>query len=339
MLSVLRRVRGAYAHPVEQSIRSANGVRGVFARTPVERGGLLLSVPLRYCYLPDGLLASAALDAEELGTAEAMHLRRCNREAALLPEFHRWVVRLSPDATGDRVALTSSSSDGEDVSSVHLTPVEAAVVVSVALRYFFGPALGLPEPAQRRLMGPASDYSLADRYVASLPIALCLSHGVESLFTAAGEGSAEHQCLEQISCNLRDACLTFATPEQYRFMDENPSVFDGVLLTVLYLVRARVLRIPLLAPRGESTDRHISVLAPGLDALNHADGSAANAAAVLAPAQRRVAVRATRPISRGEELTINYGTFGAAAESRYLIGENHRLLGTSVDPSWFSQAM
>lgn len=346
-MAFVESLRGAYTHPAKQAIRPTDGVRGLFVRAPIRRGGLMLSVPLRYCYFPHGFQPPGRAITEartDPSSAHALYLRRCNRGKELLPEFRLWAERLSPDAPSARVSLFSCASrgdDGDGVSCVALSSIEAALAVCVALRYFFGPALGLPRGTSLRirretlrLLPEASSIAqdaLAERFVASLPMGLYLSHGVESLFTSDGEGAAEHACLEQLSYNLRDACLTHASTEQYRFMDENPSVLDNVLLTALYVVRARTLSVPLLSSVGAEHDRQVQVFAPGLGSLNHARAPWATAAAAVSPAHGAIVVRATRDVRRGEEVTLDYNAHGNSLATRYMLGPCQSRLGSLLD--------
>ncbi|KAG5473219.1 hypothetical protein CUR178_03138 [Leishmania enriettii] len=325
-MSLLHRLHGARWCALRQHRRRYDGVRGIFAAAPLDRGDLVLSIPLRYCYvtqfspIPDG-------DAPSMHSFETLrelrHLRRCNRSVSLFPEAWTWLQRFSADASADRVSLSSTISCESvrskigavpSVMSLTLSPVEAALATSAALRYFYAHALRLS--ATTRLshrVGPAP-HDLSDRFAASLPFEDYLQWGLESLYGDASSAEA-HLCLEQLSSNLRDCILTHASNTEFHFLDESPSLLDAVLLTSLYLVRSRVLRVPLLSSISSKPDRSCSVFAPGLDALNHC-GAAPAAAVVVSAVQGSVVVRALRRIGRGEEITVNYRhTVGGSRES------------------------
>ncbi|KAG5498727.1 hypothetical protein JKF63_03015 [Porcisia hertigi] len=315
-MSLFHRLHGARWCALRQQRRRCDGVRGVFAAAPLDRGDLVLSVPLRYSYITHlgspcqrGGSSSASFETVE----GAQLLRRCNRGVALFPESWAWLQRFSLDAPIERVSLSCAisceaaperSSRVSGVMSLALSPVEAAVATSVALRYFYAHALHL-SPATRSAhgIGPAP-HDLSDRFVAGLPFSEYLRWGLESFYSDASSAEA-HLCLEQLSCNLRDAILTHASKVEYGFLDERPSLLDTVLLTSLYLVRSRVLRVPLFSSVPGKPDSSCSVFAPGLESLNHC-GDSPSAAVVVSAAQRSVVVRAMRPIARGEEITLDY---------------------------------
>ncbi|KAK7201114.1 SET domain containing protein [Novymonas esmeraldas] len=324
-MSLMHRLHGARWCPLRQRHRRSDGVRGIFAAAPLDRGALILSVPLRYCHVvelaPRGVAGRSPAPLFESAEG-AQQLRRCNRGVALLPETSAWLARFSPDAAQDRVSLRSTVSRAATspaVVSVALSPVEAAVATAVALRYFYAHALQLPVTARvTHSLGPPP-HDLSDRFVASLPFDVYLQSGLESLH---GDSSAaeSHLCLEQLSSNLRDAILTHANGAEYRLLDEAPSLLETVLLTSLYLVRARVLEVPLLSAVPGKPDGSCSVLAPAVDGLNHASASP-SAAVVVSEAHRAVVVRAIRRVACGEEITLDYrhargGRAGAATRPR-----------------------
>ncbi|CBZ28910.1 conserved hypothetical protein [Leishmania mexicana MHOM/GT/2001/U1103] len=315
-MSLLHRLHGARWCALRQQRRRCNGVRGVFAAAALDRGELVVSVPLRYCFITqldlprDGGRSSLPL----FETAkEARHLRRCNRGVALFPEAWVWLQRFFADAPADRVSLSSTIScdaapgsvaAAPAVMSLTLSPVEATLATCVALRYFYAHALHLSAATRAaHNVGPAP-HDLSDRFTASLPFEEYLRWGLESIYSDASSAEA-HLCLEQLSSNLRDAIMTHANNAEFRFLDEAPSLFDTVLLTSLYLVRARVLRMPVLSSTSDKPDISCSVFAPGLDALNHC-GTSPAAAVVVSAARRSVVVRALRRINRGEEITLDY---------------------------------
>ncbi|CAJ1010665.1 putative SET domain containing protein [Leishmania naiffi] len=325
-MSLLNRLHGARWCPLRQQRRRCNGVRGVFAAATLDRGDLVLSVPLRYCYItqfcsPHNLGRSSDSSVEMVKSMP--HLRRCNRGVALFPEAWMWLQRFSADADTDHVSLSctisceaapESMSAVPTVMSLTLSPVEAALATCVTLRYFYAHALHLSAAARvAHRIGPPPNV-LSDHFIGSLPFEDYLQWGLESLYSDASSAEA-HLCLEQLSCNLRDAILTHATNAEFRFLDESPSLLDSVILTSLYLVRSRVLRVPLLSSVSSKPDSSCSVFAPGLDALNHCGASPA-AAAVVSAAQRSVVVRALRHITRGEEITLDYRQTGGGNGER-----------------------
>lgn len=281
----------------------------------------MLSVPLRYCFITqldlphaDDRSSSPLLDT----VREVRHLRRCNRGVALFPEAWVWLQRFSADASADRVSLSSAISceaapgsiaAAPAVMALTLSPVEAALATCVALRYFYAHALHLSAATRvAHSVGPAP-HDLSDRFTANLPFEDYLQWGLESIYSDASSAEA-HLCLEQLSSNLRDAIMTHANNMEFRFLDEAPSLFDTVLLTSLYLVRSRVLRMPLLSSTSNKPDSNCSVFGPGLDALNHCSTSPA-AVVVVSAARRSVVVRARRRINRGEEITLDYRLTGS----------------------------
>lgn len=328
-MSLIHRLHGAQCTPLRQQLRRTDGVRGVFTLKPLMRGELILSLPLRYCYIThlsgsSGRGASSQSPRWESADEGSRQLRRWNRGVALLPEVWTWLQRYSSDASTDRVSLTSSISAETSVSehfgeaaaaapsvvSLTLSPVEAALATAIALRYFFTRALHLtPATRAAQLIGPPPN-ALADVFVDNLPLELYMQMGVEAVYGDAAAGEA-HLCLEQLSHNLRDAILTHANAAEYRFLDEFPSLFDNLLLVCLYVVRARVLTMPLLgAPPHGKEETQVSVFAPLLDAMNHAP-VLPSAAVVVALQRQRVVMRATRDVRRGEEITLNYRAAGA----------------------------
>ncbi|KAG5472451.1 hypothetical protein LSCM1_03850 [Leishmania martiniquensis] len=319
-MSLLHRLHGARWCAFRQHRRRHDGIRGIFAATALSRGDLVLSIPLHYCYITQ-LSPLRNRDPSMVPSFETVKglriLRRCNRGVALFPEAWAWMQRFSSDASADRVSLSSTIS-GESVRgsisaippivSLTLSPVEAALATSAALRYFYAHALSLS--VSTRLLhriGPAPHY-LSDLFVAGLPFEDVLKWGVESLYSDASSAEA-HLCLEQLSNNLRDAILTHASNPEFHFLDKSPSLLDAVLLTSLYLVRSRVLSVPLLSSISSQADSSCSVFAPVLDALNHS-GTFPGAAVVVSAAQRSVVVRAVRRIARDEEITIDYRQVG-----------------------------
>ncbi|GET90837.1 hypothetical protein, conserved [Leishmania tarentolae] len=316
-MSLLHRLHGARWCALRQQRRRHNGIRGIFAGAALDRGELVLSVPLRYCFITqldfprDGERSLSSVLESVKGLR---YLRRCNRGVALFPEAWIWLQRFSADAPADRVSLNSTISceaaqgSSAAVMSLSLSPVEAALATCVALRYFYSHALHLP-PSTRvtQSIGPAP-HDLSDRFTASLPFEDYLRWGLESLYSDVSCAEA-HLCLEQLSSNLRDAIMTHANNMEFRFIDEAPSLFETVLLTSLYLVRSRVLQVPLLSSTVHKLNSTCAVFAPGLDALNHCSTSPA-AAVVVSALRRSVVVRAMRRIRRGEEITIDYRQSG-----------------------------
>ncbi|CCW61603.1 unnamed protein product [Phytomonas sp. EM1] len=326
-MSLLHRIHGARFSPaLRQAERPSDGLRGVFTRRLIPRGALILSIPLPYVYFPHGLSSPFPLQGggNSSETRDLLQLRRCNRQIALFPEFWTWLRRLSPDVVvgeaseeggGGSVALSASASlrgSSPAVVTLTLSPVEAAIAICVGVRYFFASALAIPRRTRVALrLGceGATAMDAGEIYVRSLPIAEFLRYGVEGFFQQAlGDEANAHSCLEQLAWNLRDACLTYATAEEYRLIDANPSTFDEVLLAVLYIVRARVFQIPLLLDENPLRDRLVRVYSPGLDSLNHAEAHDCTAAAVVSARNRSVVVRAVRDIRAGEEITFDYSS-------------------------------
>lgn len=331
-MSLLHRLHGARSGCVlRQHRRRSDGVRGMFAATALHGGALIFSVPLHYCFLTHPPLVMTHARTAPCGVFDAAkaaaELRRCNRSVKLCPEAWTWLQRLSPDAAADQVSLTStiscdapatSATGAPSVMSLTLSPVEAALATSVALRYLYSTALGLPAATRVTHRIGAAPHDLSDRFVASLPFDVYLRYGVESLYGDASSAEA-HLCLEQLTANLRDAVLTHASATEFRFLDEAAPLVDAVLLVSLYLIRSRVLQVSLLSSSPAVPDRRCCVFAPGLDGLNHAS-LAPTAAVVVSAAQRAVVVRAVRPIARGEEITLDYRRAGGSGSSAGLRG-------------------
>ncbi|KPA83291.1 putative mitochondrial hypothetical protein [Leptomonas pyrrhocoris] len=333
-MALIGRLHGAQCTPLRQQLRHADGIRGVFSLKPLRRGELILSLPLRYCYFaqfgPDDKHRPDWASTPE----GARQLRRWNRGVALLPETWTWLQRFSSDAPSDCVLLTSGVSaelpptgrtsaheegNNDDVGlaspvvfSLTVSPVEAALATAIALRYFYRRALHLtPATRAEKHIGPPPN-ELADRFVDNLPVDLYLKWGVETLYGDPASGEA-HVCVEQIAQNLRDAALTHANTEEYRFLDEFLSLFDDLLLVCLYVVRSRVLTVPLLGrTEARREEKVCSVFAPLLDGLNH-QPLRPSAAVVVSLRRAHVVVRATRDVRRGEEITLDYRAAGPRA--------------------------
>lgn len=143
----------------------------------------------------------------------APQLRRCNRHVNLFPEMWSWLCALSADVAVDGVALSASSTslsdsyaldgydrlsldgthagaarcdcpgEGEGVTTLCVSPVEAALAVCVAQRYFFHVALCLSHSTRMGRRGSAGvgpmPHAHADYYVSTLPVSRYLNHGVE----------------------------------------------------------------------------------------------------------------------------------------------------------------
>lgn len=314
-------------------------------------------IPMRYCAFPTGLYDAKEWDAEHFNPHQ---LRRGNRSCALFPEWWQWLRRLSPDTIGDPVslrasvsydspndfegnanalpsaALTTSSSASvattPRVVTLSLSPVEATLAVCVALRYFFAHALAIPAPARQSLhLGPAPS-PLAEAYMATLPLRELLAFGVESVYSGSSAMEVEvHACMEQLSFNVRDCVLSYASNDEYRLLDENPSTFDAVLLASLYAVRARVLPLPLLTGSDPRTDRTVKVVAPVLDALNHHRAPYCTAAGVVSLPAQAVVLRAVRGIRPGEEVTVDYRLAEGPHDQQRGAPKNHEVLSDD----WF----
>ncbi|ORC90842.1 uncharacterized protein TM35_000072660 [Trypanosoma theileri] len=317
----LARALRVWTAPIVQLRRPHDGIRGLMAKRRFHRGDLLMSVPLDCCYFP-------------FASREARRLRRWNR-STLFPEMPLWLLRLSPDAQEERVSLTASvSTEDNNVLNLVLSPVEAALAISVAVRYFWWEIIKLNSKEEKSksssMMGPLK-FRSADLYVQSLPMKEHLSYGLEGPYLSTMEDEANlHSCIEQIAWNLRDCLLSYASQEEYRLYDSHPSELDAVLLAAVYVVRTRLLRMSVLHNDCTVPDRSTGVIAPVVDFLNH---SAFNysCAACVSMRKRAVVVRAARDINVGEELTLNYrGTLkqlgnsdlvgdGDWWESRYLI--------------------
>ncbi|KAG8345310.1 hypothetical protein TRVL_03857 [Trypanosoma vivax] len=283
--------------PMVQARRRQDGVRGLVAKQRFHRGDVLLSVPLRWCYLPHA-------------SRNLRRLRRYNR-TTLVPESVLWLHRLSPDMPEDRVTLTASVSTEEGrVLTLTLSPVEASLAVSVALRYFWQKIIMLKDRngIGRQALGPPR-VRIADLYVSSLPLEDYLSYGLEApYFSSAEYESNMHSNIEQIAWNLRDCILSHAPQEEYIIYDARPSELDSVILAGIYVVRARTIRMKVIHGADTSIDSATSIIAPIVDALNHSAEDATCEACISLP-RSAVVVRAAREIAAGEELTLNYHSF------------------------------
>ncbi|ESL11744.1 hypothetical protein TRSC58_00499 [Trypanosoma rangeli SC58] len=290
----LARSLRAWTAPMAQVNRPRDGIRGMIAKRRFHRGDLLMDVPLRYCYFPHA-------------SRNPRRLRRWNR-SALFPEAQLWLLRLSSDASDAGVSLSASvSTEDNKVVTLTLSPVEASLAVSVALRYFWRKVVLLKnrEGAGRPALGP-SNFHPADLYLQSIPMEEHILYGLERPYFSDVEDEANvHSNIEQIAWNLRDCILTCAPQEEYAFYDAHPSDLDATLLAAIYVVRARLLRMATIFGDERSSDRVTSVIAPVVDFLNH--GSAGhNCAACVTIPKRAVVVRAVRDIGVGEELTLDY---------------------------------
>ncbi|KEG15615.1 hypothetical protein DQ04_00021130 [Trypanosoma grayi] len=290
----LARALRAWTAPIAQVRRPHDGIRGIVAKRRFCRGDLLLSVPLSYCYFPHA-------------SRDPRRMRRWNR-AALFPEAQQWLRRLSPDAEEECVALSASVTTEDDkVLTLNLTPVEAALAVSVALRYFWLEVVMLKDSKGigRPLLGP-SRFRPADLYLQSLPLERFLSYGLEGPYMSALEDEANlHSAIEQVAWNLRDCVLSHAPQEEYRFYDAHPSELDAALLAAIYVIRARLLRVTAIHVEENVPESLTSVLAPIVDFLNHSAWDY-TCVACVALRRRAVVVRAFRDIDVGEELTLDY---------------------------------
>ncbi|RNF26412.1 uncharacterized protein Tco025E_01375 [Trypanosoma conorhini] len=290
----LARALRAWTAPMAQVHRPRDGIRGLVAKRRFQRGDLLMDVPLRYCYLPHA-------------SRDPRRLRRWNR-SALFPEAQFWLRRLSPDAPDEGVSLTASvSTEDKKVITLTLSPVEASVAVSAALRYFWRKVVLLKnrEGVGRPPLGPPN-FHPADLYLHALPIEKYLSYGLEGpYFSDVEEEANVHSNIEQIAWNLRDCILSCAPQEEYAFYDAHPSELDATLLAAIYVLRARLLRMAAVFGDDQASDRVTSVIAPIVDFLNHASVGHNCAACVSIP-RRAVVVRAVRDIGVGEELTLDY---------------------------------
>lgn len=174
---------------------------------------------------------------------------------------------------------------------------------------------------------------VAGAYIRSLPTTVLLQYGVEGLFRSSSTGSSPchastHICLEQIQANLCDFILQYVTNEQYRAIEKHLSLFEEIVLLSLYLVRSRTIGAVLLGSGRGVPDMRISLLAPGVDLLNHS--AVPTAAVAVSPPQKVVVVRALNDIPSGSEITIHYtlqnGKLlsdpqeGEKWEARYLMG-------------------
>ncbi|KPI90198.1 hypothetical protein ABL78_0716 [Leptomonas seymouri] len=329
-MTLISRLHGARCTPLRQQRRQRDGIRGLFSTKYLRRGELIFSLPLHYCYITRISTNSDYCPGWTSTTEGARQLRRWNRGVALLPETWTWLQRFSYDAPSDKVLLTSTvssessashitsaqekcgaclSSGGPSIISLTVSPVEAALTTSIALRYFYRRALHLTQATRvKKHIGPSPN-ELAERFVDNLPLDLYLQLGVETLYGDAASGEA-HLCLEQIAQNLRDAVLTQANNEEYRFLDEFPSLFDDLLLVCLYVVRSRVLTVPLLGRTDAREEKMVcGVFAPLLDSLNH-QPLLPSAAVVVSLQRKRLVVRAARDVQRGEEITLDYRVAG-----------------------------
>ncbi|EAN97231.1 hypothetical protein C3747_138g57 [Trypanosoma cruzi] len=291
----------AWTAPMAQVRRSHDGIRGMVAKSRFHRGDLLICVPLAHCYFPHA-------------SRDPHRLRRWNR-SALFPEAQFWLRQLSPDAPDARVSLCASvSTEDNKVLTLTLSPVEAALAVSVALRYFWRNVVLLKdrEGSGRPALGPAR-FRPADLYLHSLPMEEYISYGLEGpYFSNVEDESNVHSNIEQIAWNLRDCILSHAPQEEYTFYDARPSELDATLLAAIYVIRARLLRMTAFFGEDKAPDRVTSVIAPIVDFLNHSSTDYTCAACMSIP-KRAVVVRAVRDIDFGEELTLDYR---AAARQR-----------------------
>ncbi|CCD13328.1 unnamed protein product [Trypanosoma congolense IL3000] len=298
---------GIRSAPLAQARRGSDGVRGVFAKRYFKRGDLLLSVPLHSCYFPHA-------------SPVPRKLRRWNR-STLIPEVPLWLWRFSPDIPEDRVTLTASASTEEcKVVTVSLSPVEAALAVSIAVRHFWRNVICLKDSvgSGRAVLGPPADRR-ADLYMRSLPLKEYLSYGLEAPYVSGAEFEGHvHSNLEQIAWNLRDCLLSYASQQEYSLYDAYAAELDVALLASIYVVRARVMRMAVIRGDNPKTDGLTSVIAPCVDCLNHSSHETTCTACTSLP-NRAVIVRAARDINVGEELTVDYRGFslsrvGARAE-------------------------
>lgn len=321
-MSFVSRLHGSRWCQLRQYRRQSDGVRGLFTAQALSRGDVVFAVPLRYCCLTHVDIGSDPTRSNtELLTA--WKLRRVNRGCCLFPELWPWLCRLSPDAPSDRVALAASAStpvysctsrvEGDSngtgsrpsVVSLSLSPVEAALATCIALRYFYSAALNLSVATRLTLGLHPTPHELADTFVRNLPLEDYINYGVETLYGGdMGHEADAHSCLEQLASNLRDAVLMHASANEYHLLDRDAALFDAVLLASLYVVRARVLPVPLLGRSGESADRLIRVFAPGVEALNHSH--LPSVAVAVAPAMSMLIGKATRPLRIREEMTLDY---------------------------------
>ncbi|EPY32128.1 hypothetical protein STCU_02962 [Strigomonas culicis] len=314
-------LKGKRVHPFWQQSRWDTGVRGIFVRRAANTGDLLFSLPLRYCYFPTAVRAP-----EDTGTSssggqrdssasllrqQGRASRKPNRGGRLFPEGWLWLQRFSPDAKLGATQLSASvglpSATG-GVVSISVTPVEAMLATCVALRFFFTELVPL-RSASRGTIGPTAD-ALADTYVRTLPLAQYLERGIEGLYQTSAQdfemSGGSHLALETVAYNLRDTILLHASSAEYNFYDQQASEFDALLLMALYMMRSRVLQVPLLHPEDAQLDRNVALFAPLLDGMNHAPASHCTAAAAVSLANHCVTVRATRPLPCGSEVTLDY---------------------------------
>ncbi|KAH9579937.1 SET domain [Trypanosoma melophagium] len=308
----LARTLRVWTAPIVQRRRSHDGIRGIMAKRRFYRGDLLMSVPIVSCYFPHA-------------SSEARLLRRWNR-ATLFPEMPVWLPRLSPDAEEGRVSLIASvSTEDNKVLTLALSPVEAALAISVALRYFWRDIIRLNSKEEKNKsssIGPLN-FRPADLYVQSLPMKEHLSFGLEGPYMSAVEDEANlHSCIEQIAWNLRDCLLSYASQEEYRVYDSHPSELDAVLLAAVYVVRTRLIHMRVLHEDSSVPDRSTSVIAPIVDFLNHSSFDY-SCAACVSMRKRAVVVRAARDINIGEELTLNYRGTRKQLEESYLGGDDN----------------
>lgn len=337
---VFRKLHGSYLCPaLRQGSRKHDGVRGVFATRPIERGSLLMEVPLRYCCFPYGLASSATSSFSLITPTQKKEERRMNSYISLFPEFALWRQRLCrlSSALRDSVNLpalqASASNEHGETTSLCLSPSEAALVLSVALRFFSEHVALLPSVDLFRMGRKISNFisfslavspprsSVASAYVNYLPMHLFLENGVESFCTPSVPTlESFHMCLEQLSWNLKDEVLQYATNEEYTLLDAHSSTFDDIILVALYIVRSRILPVTLLSP-GHS-DRVVPALMPGIDSMNHA--VAPNAAVVISPVLPFVVARALRYIPAGEEVTLQYDL--ASGEGKWSSRDSHHFV-------------
>lgn len=244
-----------------------------------------------------------------------------NAYNCLFPEFSLWRQRLCrlPSAARDNVELpalqASASNEHGKTTSLCLSPSEAALVLSVALRFFSEDVAPFPSVDHLKTGRKKSHFAssllnvspprscVGSAYVSSLPMHLFLEKGVESLCAPSSPFLASfHMCLEQLSWNLKDEVLQYATNEEYAVLDAHPSTFDDIILVSLYIVRSRLLPVTLLSPA--HPDRVVTAFMPGIDFMNHAVD--ANAAVVVSPVLPSVVARALRYIAAGDEVTLQY---------------------------------
>lgn len=344
-----------------QRYRWHDRVRGVFSKQRIPTGTLLMRIPSRYCcFIPGHSVHFSFKNRLSLPYSSTFPLRsnilqnekrkpKSVRGSSrtrylpigLFPEVHLWqrhfLRQEFSEQDGPLCLRTSASGENGKVTTVTLTPSEAALIVCIALRFFFARVVPLKSPllpsfGMSSILGSPfltsfvnePRYSAGNVYVHSLPLDTLMCHGVESFFGRFAEAeSPYHVCLEQLAWNLRDEVLHCANNTEYAVLDQHPSSLDDVMLLSLYIVRSRILPVRWIEPAGSSqNDSIVQALAPGVDALNHS--LLPSAAVVAAPAAQAVVVRAIRPISKGEEITINY--MSVHSESSHYDGIHWRYL-------------